>query len=208
MTRVYDFSFGTAVLRVLQVIALIYAIACGVSRGQDVADNSPPPPEQVEEDDSFGACEAVENGAIFKPLSDIKTILASDKELLPPDCSESFFTEQLAGDSPRFSMQMAYNWEPTNFFHMPTYFDDVPLERYGQHRHPVLQPFISGTRFALQLPVLPYKMGVDRPHACITTLGHRPPGDCVPCIRQRIPIEADAAALQAAATVGLVFLLP
>ncbi len=208
MTRVYNFPFGIALLRVLQVIALIYAIACGVSRGQDRADNPPPPPVEADGEATFDACEAVENGAIFKPLSDIKTILASDDEVLPPDCSENFFTEQLAGDSPRFSTQMAYNWEPTNFFHMPTYFDDVPLERYGQHRHPLLQPFISGTRFVLQLPVVPYKMGVDRPHACITTLGHLPPGDCVPCIRQRIPLEADAATVQAAATVGLVFLLP
>ena len=160
------------------------------------------------ETQDFNACEALGEDALFKPIEKIRTVLNHDGERMPPDCSEQFFTEQLDGASPRYMAHMPFHWQPTNFFHMPTYFDDVPLERYGQHRHPVLQPFISGTRFVLQVPVLPYKMGVDPPHACITTLGHRPPGDCVPCIRQRLPIETDAALLQAAATVGLAFILP
>ena len=36
----------------------------------------------------------------------------------------------------------------------------------------------------------------------------RPPGDCVPCLRQTLPLECDAAFLEAATAVGLVFLLP
>lgn len=156
----------------------------------------------------FNACEALEEGALFKPIEQIRTILTDDGERMPPDCSEQFFTEQLDGASPRFVTQMPFHWQPTNFFHMPTYFDDVPLERYGQHHHPILQPFVSGTRFVLQVPVLPYKMAIDPPHSCITTLGHRPPGDCVPCIRQRLPREANASLVQAAATVGLAFILP
>ena len=163
------------------------------------------------EDDTeqkFNACEALDDDALFKPMTDIRTVAPPAAYRMPPDCSSEFFTEVLAGNSPRFSTRTVFHWQPTNFYHMPTYFDDVPLERYGQHRHEKLQPFISGARFVLQLPVIPYKMGVDHPHACISTLGHRPPGDCVPCIKQRIPHEADAAFLQAAAATGLVFLLP
>lgn len=161
-----------------------------------------------DETKEFNACEALDNGALFKPLGQIRAVAPVASDRMPPDCSSEFFTEVVAGDTPRFNTLMAYHWQPTNFYHMPTYFDDVPLERYGQHHHEKLQPFISGARFVLQLPVLPYKIGVDRPHACITTLGHRPPGDCVPCIKQRIPHEADASLLQAAATTGLIFLLP
>lgn len=164
--------------------------------------------EDKDADKPFNACQAVADGSLFKPMSDIRTVLSNDGKRMPPDCAQEFFVEEYAGDSPRFTTLTTYNWEPTNFFHMPTYFDDVPLERYGQFRHEKLQPFVSGARFVFQLPVVPYRVGIDRPHACISTLGHRPPGDCVPCIKQRIPLETDAAFLQAAATVGLVFLLP
>ena len=148
------------------------------------------------------------SGSVFKPLSSIRAVVKDDGLRLPPDCSSLHFTSQSNGSGSRFDTDLVYHWEPTNFFHMPTYFDDVPLERYGQSKSPFLQPLISGTKFVLQVPALPYKIGIDHPHDCITTLGHRPPGDCVPCIRQRLPKEADAAFLQAAATVGLVFLLP
>jgi hypothetical protein len=191
----------TCTLSRLFFLLSLLAFCSGSVLGQDNGDSN-------DSDSEFNACQAVENAALFKPMSEIRTTLRSDGKRMPPDCAQEFFTAQSAGDTPRFSTLTTYNWEPTNFFHMPTYFDDVPLERYGQHRHERLQPFVSGARFVLQLPVLPYKMGVDRPHECISTLGHRPPGDCVPCIKQRIPLEADAAFLQAAATVGLVFLLP
>ncbi len=156
----------------------------------------------------FDACEAVRTGSVFKPLGEIHATIKDDGLRLPPDCSSLHFTSQKSGSEPRFLTDLEYHWAPTNFFHMPTYFDDVPLERYGQSKYPFLQPVISGTKFVLQVPAVPYKMGIDRPHACITTLGHRPPGDCVPCIRQRLPKELDASFLEAAATVGLVFLLP
>ena len=194
-------------------IALLVLLPIQSVWAQDSSDNAGPEitieaPNFIEGTRTIDPCEAVDEGALFKPLAEIRTVLVDDGKRMPPDCSNQFFTEELAGDAPRFTVQSQFHWEPTNFFHMPTYFDDVPLERYGQHYHERLQPFISGARFVLQLPVLPYKMGVDRPHACITTLGHRPPGDCVPCIRQRLPLEADAALLQAAATVGLAFVLP
>ena len=153
-------------------------------------------------------CRSVKDGSLFKPVANIKTRIPSHMDRMPPDCSGEFFTASVPTGSNRFGTEMAYHWEPTNFFHMPTYFDDVPLERYGQTKSECLQPFLSGTRFYLQVPILPYKMGVNPPHECISTLGHRPPGDCVPCIKQTLPFEADAVVVQTAATLGFVFLLP
>ena len=153
------------------------------------------------------ACLAPDD-SLFKPIGQIRAVLVADDDRLPPDCSGQFFTSELPGSQKRFVGEMNYRWQPTNFFHMPAYFDDVPLERYGQSVCPFFQPVISGTKFVLQVPMLPYKMGVDPPHACITSLGHQPPGNCVPCIRQTLPFETDASMIQAVATVGLVFLLP
>lgn len=157
---------------------------------------------------SFDPCQAVGKASLFKPLGEIPTRLMDDGGRMPPDCSRGFFVSRLAGDEGRFDRDIAFHWEPTNFFHMPTYFDDVPLERYGQTWNAHLQPAVSGAKFVLQIPAWPYKMGVDRPHACVTTLGHQPPGNCLPCMRQTLPCETDAAFLEAAAAVGLVFLLP
>lgn len=167
----------------------------------------------AQDDDAFGnrlfnPCEDVEGASMFKPLSEIRAVLQEDGDRLPPDCSSLYFTEKSAGDAPRFESDIAYHWMPTNFFHMPAYFDDVPLERYGQSCIPLLQPAITGAKFYLQVPAIPYKMGIDAPHSCVTTLGHRPPGNCVPCIRQTLPFQADAALIQGATAVGLAVLLP
>lgn len=181
----------------LPLFALLVFVSCGI--GQEVSGES---------DTGFDPCYSIEGGAVFKPINEIKTTLQTDGKRLPPDCSSQQFTSESNGAESRFYTDTEYHWLPTNFFHMPAYLDDVPLERYGQSRFPKLQPAISGAKFALQVPMLPYKMGVDRPHACITTLGHQPPGDCVPCIRQRLPKSARGALVQAAATTGLVFWLP
>ncbi len=158
--------------------------------------------------DEFDPCLALRDAALFKPLRDIDARMPSDGKRLPPDCSGPYFQSSATGDERRFDSITSLHWKPTNFFHMPAYFDDVPLERYGQTQHPRLQPVLSGVKFALALPILPYKMGVDRPHDCVTTLGHLPPGDCLPCIKQTLPLEFDAAFFEAATAVGLVFLLP
>lgn len=160
---------------------------------------------------NFEPCQALQNTTLFKPLGEISTVLESDTDeelLTPPDCAGSFFQSRLAGQETRFGSVTPYHWKPTNFFRHPVYFDDVPLERYGQSKSPHFQPFISGTRFILQLPILPYRMGVDPPLSCVSSLGHQPPGSCVPCIRQTLPIQGNASLVQAATTVGLVFLLP
>ena len=157
---------------------------------------------------AFEPCAAAGNASLFKPLEEIRTRIVDDGKTMPPDCTNEFVVSKIAGDERRFNTDRAFHWQPTNFFHMPAYFDDVPLERYGQSWNRHLQPAVSGAKFFLQIPAIPYKMGVDPPHSCISTLGHRPPGDCVPCIRQTLPHQADATLVQAAATVGLVFLLP
>jgi hypothetical protein len=166
-------------------------------------------PEEQQPADQFDFCRVGSHGPwSAKPLSSVYIGMPRDDERLPPDCAQDIFQPSTGDQRPRFESTQLFTWQPTNMFHQPTYFDDVPLERYGQTSHPHWQPVISGVRFFLTFPVLPYKMGVDRPCDCITTLGHAPAGSCAPCIKERIPRELDAGFFEAAAAVALVFALP
>lgn len=127
----------------------------------------------------------------------------------PNDCSEGLFLPPEPGIAHHAGIT-EFHWQATNFFHRPLYFDDTPLERYGQTAHPLLQPVISGGRFFGTFLVLPYKMGIDRTGDCVSTMGYYRPGSCAPCIRERLvpAVEADAALLQAGTALALIFVLP
>jgi len=127
----------------------------------------------------------------------------------PADCSDGLFLDARPGIA-RSASVTQFNWQATNFFHRPLYFDDTPLERYGQTKHPLIQPVVSGARFFGTFPILPYKMGTDRTGDCVSTLGYYRPGSCAPCVRERlIPAwEADASLLEAGVALALIFALP
>ena len=150
----------------------------------------------------------------IKPIAQIAATMKADPKLTqdagsPLDCSYHVFQGKV---QPRAmtAVLTEVNWRPTDFFHQPLYFDDQPLERYGQSLCPELQPIISGGRFFFTLPIIPYKMGLDRTHDCISTLAYERPGKCLPCFREKLvpAFELDAALLQAGTAVALVFLLP
>lgn len=144
----------------------------------------------------------------FKPIRDVQIRLHPGEDVqIPDDCSVILF-QAPRPDTARSNAYREVHWRPTNFFHQPLYFDDMPLERYGQTISPHWQPLISGARFFLTVPIVPYKIGVDRPYDCVTTLGLYRPGICAPCTREVLPHETDAALLQAGTALALVFLLP
>jgi hypothetical protein len=204
-----------------QLLAVCAALVVSTSHSsaQDPVPATPVPPvpsnSQTAQDDGFmddrdaTDCPSPEDAqSQFKALSEIRVGLHLEGKQLPPDCSQNVFHGTRMSVSRRESL-IDFNWASANFFHRPLYFEDTPLERYGQSVSPHLQPIISGGRFFLTLPILPYKMGADHPHDCVTTLGYYRPGICAPCVMQvPPPIEWDAALLQAGTTVGLVLLLP
>ncbi len=153
-------------------------------------------------------CPSIEEiQAASKALNDVKLqYIVTDSEV-PPDCSQVLFTGSEAATTFGRAITM-FQWEPTNFFHQPLYFEDMPLERYGQTVCPHLQPVISGTRFFLTFPIMPYKLGVQHPHDCVTILGFHRPGNCAPCVREVLPLDGHGAFLQTATTLGFIFLLP
>jgi len=103
---------------------------------------------------------------------------------------------------------LVYQWEPSNFYHYPLYFEDVPLERYGHTYHPVIQPVVSIAKFSTQLIFLPYQMTLDPICTPKYALGYYRPGDCAPKLHYQPPLNATAAAVQAGVVTGLLFAIP
>ncbi|MEK6259625.1 MAG: hypothetical protein AABP62_13490 [Planctomycetota bacterium] len=99
-------------------------------------------------------------------------------------------------------------WDAPNFFNYPLYFEDPALERYGHTRRPLIQPVVSIGRFSAQLVCLPYLMTLDPPCREVYSLGWYRPGECAPKLHYQVPLNAKAAAVQAATVTGLVFLIP
>ncbi len=99
-------------------------------------------------------------------------------------------------------------WSAPEYWHRPLYFEDAPLERYGQTISPVLQPATSATRFYATLFVLPYKMTLTRPWGCVPNLGYCRPGSPTRPMREGLPWDARAAFVEAATVAGVVWALP
>jgi hypothetical protein len=145
---------------------------------------------------------------IRTPITQLSASIVITQQQTPEDCSTHIF-QGMQAPAARTPQVTCFHWRPTNFFHQPLYFDDTPLERYGQSVCPTLQPIISGIRFFGTIPVVPYKMGIDRTHDCVSTLGYYRPGNCHPCVRERFPaLELDASLLEAGTALALVFALP
>ncbi len=101
-----------------------------------------------------------------------------------------------------------FQWQASNLFHNPLYFDDPSLERYG-HTHPALvQPFVSAAKFGVRLVGLPYQMAIDPPKDRKYILGWYRPGECAPKKYYQIPFNANAALLQAGVVTGLIYAIP
>jgi len=103
---------------------------------------------------------------------------------------------------------ITYTWKASGLCHKPLYYQDIQLERYGHSAGPVLQPILSGAHFFGATVVLPYNMGISPPNECKYALGYYRPGSCAPYMISPIPLSVRGGLAQAAAVVGLVYLLP
>ncbi|MEM9941438.1 MAG: hypothetical protein AAF939_07580 [Planctomycetota bacterium] len=78
------------------------------------------------------------------------------------------------------------SWTAHAFQHKPLYFEELNLERYGNEVR--FQNLFSGAHFFGSALILPFKVGQRSPSCCVTTLGHRRPGECVPYQIHRNPM--------------------
>lgn len=107
------------------------------------------------------------------------------------------------------AMRYGSRWQAnqTPMFFNPLYFEDPNLERCGQG-HGCFTELVSAVRFFGRVPVVPYMMGANPPLSCVPSLGDCPTCHVFGCDAYLPPLDKDAAALQTACTVGLIFLLP
>ncbi|MFM8219723.1 MAG: hypothetical protein ACKOJF_12480, partial [Planctomycetaceae bacterium] len=115
-------------------------------------------------------------------------------------------SSQVAATGRRNFQQVNYCWEPSNLYHLPIYFEDFCLERYGHTRHYLLQPVVSNGLFAAQLLGLPYQMTIDPICKKRYVLGWYRPGSYVPFTYHQVPWNTEAAVVQGAAVTGGYFL--
>ncbi|WP_339734521.1 hypothetical protein [uncultured Gimesia sp.] len=101
-----------------------------------------------------------------------------------------------------------YTWEASDINYNPLYFEDTNLERYGNSRKDLVQPFVSIGRFTGQLLALPYQMSIDPVRKKIYPLGYYRPGEYTPKRINGIPWNTKAAVTEGLTATGLIFLLP
>lgn len=118
-----------------------------------------------------------------KPIADIQIDPRDMAERKPPDKS----VDLVGNASPEhwFSAQyapVAATWVAPNIYYQPLYFEDVPLERYGQQHwgHP-MDLARTGILFYGGVLALPYNLLKESPHSCDTPLGFARPGSPAPC---------------------------
>ncbi|MCA8997935.1 MAG: hypothetical protein KDA80_13145 [Planctomycetaceae bacterium] len=152
------------------------------------------------------------DGEESRPLSTISVNIAPPPGAIPNDTAKARFETieertHLPGGH-RNWCGATYYWNASLLNHQPLYFEDVNLERHGFSHGPIWQPVLSGARFFGTLPALPYLMTAQPPHTTRYTLGESRPGSHAPYVFELPPLNFDAAAVQAATVVGLIYLLP
>ena len=194
-------------------LAGLVVVSCAVrsTRAQDLPTIDPKPAASASERPQINCPTTDELETLFKPLEKVHVRQEPTAGQLPIDCSKELFGRSTDEPTDRISRgwtNIEFQWMPTELSHQPLYFDDVPLEHYGQSVAPLLQPALSGARFFATLPVLPYKIGLNHPFEHVTTLGTYRPGSPAPSVRQTLPLDLEASFFEGGAWVGLLFLLP
>lgn len=149
-------------------------------------------------------------GLLSRKLTDIQPTLAyaygeKDDRVLP----EAFYKKVDHGVyEQQVGPKMVLQWEPTNLWYYPLYFQDTGLERYGHTRKPWVQPFVSTGKFFGQVATLPYRMTLDPPTCPQYALGYYQPGEWAPKKRYQLPFNEEAAATQFLWMTGFFLIIP
>ncbi|MDX1928205.1 MAG: hypothetical protein SFV81_16880 [Pirellulaceae bacterium] len=105
-------------------------------------------------------------------------------------------TSALLDGQARGIVAQQVNWRPAAICHLPLYFEDAMLERHGHVRWGHAQPIVSGAKFLATMPLLPYIKTLHPPLEPRYTLGHFRPGSCAPALKDHLPWDRRAAAVE------------
>jgi hypothetical protein len=139
------------------------------------------------------------------PTPDGKPCKTRDGRIL--DCPKEIALSE-GPFQPRAFAPSVFAWQASNVSYQPLYYEDPQLERYG-HSYPFfVQPFVSIGRMTIQAAGIPYQMVIDPCWSCVYPLGYYRPGECSPKLIYQIPLNAEAALVEAGALTGVYFLFP
>ena len=93
------------------------------------------------------------------------------------------------------------------FHHNPLWFEDPNLERCGRGRGHFTTA-VSAFHFATNIPILPYRFTAEKPWCRVRTLPDCSVCEKFGCDAYLPPWSLSAAAVQAAATVGFIYVIP
>lgn len=108
----------------------------------------------------------------------------------------------------RGALPKCVHWRPSMLSHYPLYFEDAMLERHGQVRWGHLQPLASGVKFFSTLTLYPYLRTLQPPCECRYALGHYRPGSCAPVLKDHLPWDRRAAAVETLALASFFWAAP
>ncbi len=121
-----------------------------------------------------------------RTISEIRMTVKDDNAVVPPD--KSYLLTEM--ESPDWftapSGDKVFAWVAPNIHYQPLYFQDVPLERYGQTCGGLKQIGASGLHFFTSFCRLPYAVIVDPPRSCEYPLGYCRPGNPAPLTHQKL----------------------
>lgn len=111
------------------------------------------------------------------------------------------------GDARGYSFQCVH-WRASLVQHNPLYFQDVVLERHGHRCAGCLQPLVSGAKFYSTIAIYPYLRTLRCPQECQYALGNYRPGTPAPCLKQHLPYDKRAAAVQTLSAAAFFWAMP
>ena len=111
-----------------------------------------------------------------KSIYEVSLDLTEHGATSPEDRSARLFNSSQRLDGNIVATNKLFAWAAPNINYQPLYFEDVALERYGQTKGLVKQPFVSAGRFLADGLFLGTRASRVSPQSCDSPLGYCRPG--------------------------------
>lgn len=188
------------------------ALAAAISQSDDLPteDVAPPEPEEATHPSKLKPLSAISPYLSYEPDAGRNKAANNQCPCTTTEGCEcpteiSFKDQQFVA---RMFPHAHMSWEASNIFHLPIYFEDHTLERYGHTRNMFVQPAVSMGVFTAQFFGLPYQMAIDPVAKRRYTLGWYRPGANVPAMYYQIPWNTEAALTAAGVYTAGTFVFP
>ena len=116
-----------------------------------------------------------------KSIQEVRADVRNFGEAVPADESNALIASTQRYYRGSAKTEKVFAWAAPRIRHQPLYFEDAQLERYGQTKGLIKQPFVSGFKFFRDAALLPLNAAIDCPGSCDGPLGFCRPGSSESC---------------------------